>query len=418
MRDSMKFCLPAFPILCFLGCLAAAPAAAQPALPGPPVPIFTKGDSVEVAGVEFFDRIIYLPVSINGLEPFPFVLDTGDGQLTAIDAGLAAKIGLKSTIIGEGGGAGEETVSFGLTDSTTVSFPGLVFRDRPLLTIPLLRMAPHWGKTKEGLIGGDILSTLVTRIDYGKGRLYFHDAASYVYRGPGERIPVTIENNFIFVQAGVLLYGNDEPIPANFLLDTGVRISLFNTPFAKQHDLAGQSPLTTSGITGYGLSGVSRGTAGRVRGVEIGSIRFDAPVMTFSADTAGALAAEDFSGIIGADFLSRFTVVIDYGRSVIYLEKNSSFGEPFEFDMSGIRFTFEGEKFDLFRVFSVFENSPAELAGIEEGDVVKAIDGRPASEFTKDSLRKHLERDGALVVFTIERGGAIRDVGVRLKRMV
>ncbi len=384
----------------------------------PAVPRFERGDSLVVRDVEIFDRIIYFPVSINGSGPFPFVLDTGDGDLTALDDGTATSIALRSTPIGEGGGAGEEAVPFGFADSNAVSMPGLSFAGRPLLTFPVRRMDPHWGKRKDGLFGGDLLSTLVTVIDYERERVVFHDANAYEYKGPGERIPVTMRGNYILVPAQVSLYGAEKPLETVFLLDTGVRLSLFNSPYAKRHGLAAQSPRTLEGVTGFGIGGASKGIVGRVEGIRIGSILFENPVMSFSSDTAGALADTSFAGIIGADFLCRFTVVLDYKRSQIFLEKNAGFGAPFEFDMCGIRFVMEGERFDLLKVFIVYDGTPAALAGIAPGDVVTSIDGRAAGSFTREELREYMLREGKEVRFAIKRGEETKDISLRLKRMI
>ncbi len=232
----------------------------------PATPRFERGDSVEVRGVEIFDRIVYFPVSINGFGPYPFVLDTGAGELSALDEGTALSIGLRSTIVGEGGGAGEEIVRFGLADSTIVSIPGLSFGDRPLLTLPVRRLDAQWGKRKDGLVGGDLLSTLVTRIDYENERVVLHDAAAYEYTGPGERIPVELRGNYIMIPVEVFLYGADAPREAVFLLDTGVRISVFNGPWARKYALAAQSPRTLAGVTGFGIGGASRGIIGGAGG--------------------------------------------------------------------------------------------------------------------------------------------------------
>jgi hypothetical protein len=397
---------------------ALGPVGAGAQQPPPAVPRFDFGDSIDVRDVEMFDRIIYFPVSINGSGPFPFVLDTGAGSFSAIDDGTARSIGIRSTIVGQGGGAGEELVQFGLSDSNTVAIPGLSFVDRPFLTFPMRRMDAQWGKRKDGMVGGDLLSVLVTVIDYDRGRVVFHDASKYEYSGPGERIPVTMLGDYIIVPVDVLLYGADAPIRTRFLLDTGVRISVFSSPFAKEHGLAAQSPKTLSGITGFGIGGASKGVIGRVRGLQIGSFRFENPVMTFSADTSGALSDTTFAGIFCADFLSRFTVVLDYARSQIVLEKGPDFDAPFEFDMSGIRFAFEGERFDTVKVFLVYDGSPAARAGIAAGDLVTAIDGRPAGSFTRDDLRGYMQREGKQVRFTIKRGSETRDVTIRLQRLI
>jgi S1-C subfamily serine protease len=86
--------------------------------------------------------------------------------------------------------------------------------------------------------------------------------------------------------------------------------------------------------------------------------------------------------------------------------------------MCGIRFAMEGKRFDLFKVFSVYEGTPAALAGVAAGDVVTAIDGRAAGNFTREDLREYLQREGEAVRFTIERGDEIRDVTIRLKKMI
>jgi len=224
--------------------------------------------------------------------------------------------------------------------------------------------------------------------------------------------------NYITFRAQVIPYGDTEPFEALFLLDTGVRLSVFNSPFAKKHGLAAQSPRTLSGVTGFGIGGASKGIVGRVKGIRIGSFLFENPVMSFSTDVSGALADTTLAGIIGADFLSRFTVILDYRRSQIFLEKNAGFGAPFEFDMCGIRFVMEGERFDTCKVFSVYEGTPAALAGLAAGDVIESIDGRAAGRFTREALREYLQREGETVRLSIRRGGEAKDVALRLKRVI
>ncbi len=384
----------------------------------PATPRFERGARIEALPVDIFDRIVYLGVEINGVGPFTFVLDTGAGGVSALDRSVADSLRLRLTAMPGGGGAGEETVEINRVDSVAISLPGLSFADRTVFTIPLHRMDPHWGKTKDGLIGGDLLSTLVTRIDYENERIDFDDATSGEYSGPGERIPLTVLDNFLFVEAQVLLYGREEPIDAHFLVDTGVRLSIFNTPYAKRHNLPAQSPRTVTGVTGFGIGGVSKGVVGRVRGIRLGTILIEDPVVDFSIDERGALSDTSFSGIIGADILGRFHVVLDYARSQMVLEKNRFFEEPFEFDMSGIRFVMEGSGFEVLKVFSIFEASPAAEVGVEEGDTVVAIDGREARGFTRETLRAYMEREGEEVRLTIQRSGKTHDVRIRLRRLV
>lgn len=407
------------PLLCGILCVAGVAHVEGQVQPPPPArPHFERGDSAVVSGAELFDRIVYLPVRVNGAGPFPFVLDTGAGAFSALDQTVADSLGLRSELLAKGGGAGNDVVDINRADSLSLALDGVAFPPRTVLAIPLHRMDPHWGKRKDGLVGGDLLSTLVTRIDYRHSTLAFHDAASYEYDGPGEVIPLQIFGNFIFVSARVLLHGREDAVDALLMVDTGVRITTFNSPFSLANGLAKQSPTTVRAVTGFGLGGVSRGIVGRVRGIGIGPILIENPVTIFSTDEGGALADSNFSGIIGADILSRFDVVLDYARQRMHLERNGAFAEPFEYDMSGIRFVMEGRRFEVLKVFSVSDGSPAAAAGVSPGDVVTTIDGRDAAGFTRESLRRHMEREGAEVRLTIRRGDAIMDVGMRLRRLV
>jgi hypothetical protein len=393
--------------------------AQAPAPPAPAKPLFDGGSAVEGLPVDIFDRIIYLPVKVNGTVPLTLALDTGAGNISALDKTVAESMGLDLTMVYRGpGGAGADTIEVFSADSLTIAAPGLSFAARTIFTLPLRRMESHWGKRKDGLFGGDLLSTLVTRIDYENEKVDFHDAASYEYTGPGETIPLEIFGNSIFIRAEVLLYGKEEAVPALLMVDTGMRITVFNGPFAKTNGLPAQSPTTTTGVTGFGIGGVSKGTVGRVRGIRFGSVLIEAPVVNFSIDEGGALADTSFSGILGADILSRFHTVYDYSRSRMVLEKNRFFSDPYNFDMSGIRFVMEGEKFDVLKVFSLFDPSPAAQAGIREGDIVTKIDGRDASSFNRETLREYLEREGNEVRFEIKRGEETKKIAVRLRKMV
>jgi len=397
--------------------LAVAAAFAQPEQPEA-LASFAAGDSAVVSGVEFFEDIIYLPVHVDQSGPLPFVLDTGAGPISALDSEVAASLGIRGTPMGQSGGAGEDRVDVQWLDPVALSIGEVAFAPRAIAGIPLERMDPHWGKRKVGLVGGDLLSRLVTVVDYESRRLVFHDPAGTHGSHAGERVPVEVLGGFLFVRAQVLRHGSDEPVEAFMMLDTGVRTSLFNTPFSAAQGLVAQSPATIAGVTGFGLGGVSRGVVGRVRAIRLGDITIERPVVTFSSDTNGVLASPVFAGIIGADILSRFRVVIDCGRSYVGLERNDRFDEPFEYDMSGIRFVAEGERFDRFRVFFIFPGSPAAEAGLAEGDVVTAVDGRSTREFNRESLGAYLRRDGVSVRFMILRGDRTEEIALNLRRQV
>ncbi len=52
----------------------------------------------------------------------------------------------------------------------------------------------------------------------------------------------------------------------------------------------------------------------------------------------------------------------------------------------------EGKDYQTFRIKNVLENSPASEAGLQQDDVISAIDGRLASGLTLTDLNEMFER--------------------------
>jgi C-terminal processing protease CtpA/Prc len=71
-----------------------------------------------------------------------------------------------------------------------------------------------------------------------------------------------------------------------------------------------------------------------------------------------------------------------------------------------------------YAVSRVFPETPAAEAGVLAGDIIVAVDGRPARDIGTEELRRLLERDGAAVTLRLGRGPENIDVVLRLRRLV
>ena len=81
-------------------------------------------------------------------------------------------------------------------------------------------------------------------------------------------------------------------------------------------------------------------------------------------------------------------------------------------DRSGLWLGRNGGKFE---VFDVVSRSPADLAGIEKGDVITAVDGRPTAQLDLFAVRKELRSSAKeSVSLTIERNSVSRIVPIAL----
>jgi hypothetical protein len=232
-------------------------------------------------------------------------------------------------------------------------------------------------------------------------------------------VRLEVRGDLLFVPASIEMPGHPR-FQGQFLVDTGggYVTAILNAPTAHAMglpDLIQKMILDRSLI---GLGGELRLLVGRAVSISIGSVAIPNPVVYISQDKAGALASTDFDGVIGGEILKRFKVVFDCSRNRLILEPNVHYTEPFEYDMSGIRLRAEGDDLRRFRISQVLQGSPAEEAGLHEGDLLDSIDGTPASGFSLDDIYQMLKRQTREYKMLVKRGNEILSVKITTRRLV
>ena len=98
-------------------------------------------------------------------------------------------------------------------------------------------------------------------------------------------------------------------------------------------------------------------------------------------------------------------MIINYGQQEIHLVPNTHYYDPFDYSYTGIELYYEAGYIIL---GDVARNSPAEAAGLKEGDVVVAINKnfsqnmqlyKAALQNTGDKVNIVVRREGELLVF-------------------
>jgi C-terminal processing protease CtpA/Prc len=115
------------------------------------------------------------------------------------------------------------------------------------------------------------------------------------------------------------------------------------------------------------------------------------------------------------EILRRFKVIVDYSRRRMILEPTAHFAEPYEIDMSGIELVADGD--DLL-IDDVDENSSAAEAGVQGGDILLAINGRPAVEFSLDQIHTMFMQDGKEYLLSLKRNAKVLQIRLKLKRII
>jgi len=231
-------------------------------------------------------------------------------------------------------------------------------------------------------------------------------------------VPVTVEGDGnIFARAQVS-FANRPPLAGKFEVDTGSTGALsLNAPFVRRHGLERAVRAGRTTRMG-GVGGTAEALVARANMVRLGGHELRAPVVRLSRATRGALAAAGADGLLGGEIFRRFRMTVDLTRRRIYLEPNAAFDEPFEEDMSGIELLGDGPDFKTYLIDDVEEGSAAAAAGVEGGDVLVAIDGRAASEFMLDEIRRLFRQDGREYTLDLKRGERAVRARLKLRRVV
>jgi hypothetical protein len=272
------------------------------------------------------------------------------------------------------------------------------------------------GHAFDGILGQDFISQFVVEIDYITSRIVLHDKSKYIYSGQGESIPITLNMAGHPQAAGFILEPGRDPVEGTFALDIGHGGSiLVNRSFVEKNQLLPPAKKTIAAIAGIGVGGESKALIGRVHAFKLGRFAVDNPVVSFSQDVQGAAAAMN---VIGADILKKFKVFLDYGRNRIILEPNSQFADPIEYHKSGLflRSNGSGDQQEI-TVMSTIDNSPASDAGIQKGDALVAIDGRPATEFTLPQINEMLKQE-KLLLLRFKRSEELIEVKLKPRRLI
>ena len=149
-----------------------------------------------------------------------------------------------------------------------------------------------------------------------------------------------------------------------------------------------------------------------IKEVKIGPYKFrNVPVYVFE-DTYNITSYPFLGGLIGNDILRRFNVTLNYGMRHMHLIPNSHFRDPFDYSYSGIELYYYNGQILL---GDVAVGSPAEAAGLKEGDIVVAINTNFSQSL--QVYKAALQNAGERIKIIIERDGKLMQFNVKVKNI-
>lgn len=364
--------------------------------------------------MRFLQKSVEVPFTYEGYlivvegkvndQPARLILDSGAG------AGLftpksAEKLQLKSmgqTLVG---GGGEKLVPAKITNAK-IEIGGAVQEKQLGVILDL----PSGAKAEtDGIVGYPFFRNYVVQIDYAAQKVRFLDPASFIPDPKAQVLPMNLRMNIPEIP------GKIDGLVGELRVDTGYSGTLtFTSPTVTKNALDQKYKKKIETVIGQGVGGATTGEMVRVKSLELGKWVVPNVVTGLSKDKSGALADTGTIALLGGEVLSRFTVTLDYPKGRFYLLPNANFKQPFIFSRVGFSGVFEG---DGYKVMTIAPGGPAEVAGLQKGELVLSLNGKPAKQLGLSGSREVFRQAPGTRVLVRVRSvlGAEREVTLILK---
>lgn len=338
---------------------------------------------------------VWIAAMLNGKGPFFFIIDTGSG-LSFIEDAFAKKQGLEKRPgqkrFGIGGGVSDYSwyVAKDVLLASGIRFPDMVFAG-----------------TREGLLGPELVggfgSGLFTSydsdLDFAKG-----EWRAYTDGRPDFAGLTRIKSRFLKGDQApkIVMDAWVDGFEGDFIMDTGLSraMSLSGRAAAKSGLWDDSRPYAPTEAKGFGAEGIPS------RLVRAGNIRFgehviDGPLVSLNAPGTNS---GDTDGLIGLDAIGGFHLSTRVSDGSLWIAPNGAALKPMGYRLSGLWLE---EKDGRLTISDVGTGSPAAMAGVRKGDVLKGGDMRSWIRATNGPAGKQ-------VTLEVERGGAAQTIAYTL----
>lgn len=344
----------------------------------------------------------------NFKDSLNFILDTGSGGIS-LDSTTAEAFGIvptpsEMTILGI---AGMRKVSFFYNQQ--LRLPGLTIDSLNFHVNNYDILTSVYGEKIDGIIGYSVLSRYIFYLDYDSLRISIYSNGRIKYPRGGwlyEPILRTLPVQTARIKDAVTTN-------SRLLFDIGAGLCLMlNKEFIEDSNFLDKKRVLFS-KEAEGVGGKIDMHLTVIKEVRIGPYRFrSVPVFIFD-DQFNITSYPYLNGIIGNDILRRFNTILNYAKREFYLMPNSHYQDGFDYAYSGIELYFVDNKIIL---GDVAEGSPAETAGLKEGDEVIGINNNISSDLNQYKIA--LQAAGDRVKVIVRRNGELMEFNFKIKSIL
>ena len=401
-----------------------------------------EGVKSQKINFQLINNLIVIPLEINDAK-LNFILDSGVSKPILFNLSDQDSIELKnvSEITINGLGAGEPIKALN-SNGNSFKLKKIENNDQQLFVLidKDINFSPTLGIPIHGIIGFDLFRDFVVDVNYSSGSIKFIDPKYYRHKSSAkiETLPLSIIDRKAYID-GEVSFDDEENVSVKLLVDTGSSDAVWL--FQDLDKGINVPPKHYVDYLGKGLNGNIFGKRTKVRSVKLGNFLLKDAKAAFPDMYSFSSIKDhgDRNGTVGGEILRRFNIVFNYSENEVHLRKNSNFKAPFKFNMSGLELQHNGVRYIAERITDsrgvvkndersfgdvqiLMENrtrlslvpeiivsgiragSPAEEAGLREGDIILAVNGKRIHKYKlQEVLNMINEKEGKKVRVLIER---------------
>jgi hypothetical protein len=337
-----------------------------------------------------------------------FILDTGSGGIsldsTTVDYFHITPTPSDMTILGI---AGIRKVSF--VYNQKLRLPGLTVDSLNFHINNYDILTQVYGEKIDGIIGYSLLNRYIFNINYDSSKISIFSNGRMKYPRGGwlyEPILRTLPVQTARIRDAVATN-------SRFLFDIGAGLCMMlNKDFIEDSNFLDKKRVLYA-KEAEGVGGKVDMHMTVIKEMRMGPYRFrNIPVFVFD-DTFNLTSYPYLSGIIGNDILRRFNLILNYAKREFYFMPNSHYQDGFDYAYSGIELYYIDGQIILGDVAIA---SPAEVAGLREGDVLISINNLLGANIQQ--YKTALQAAGEKVRVIVSRDGKLMEFGFKIKSIL
>jgi Aspartyl protease/PDZ domain len=370
----------------------------------PPSKFITSIPFIQLTG-----GIIIMQAKLDNIaDTLNFILDTGSSGIS-LDSTTADYLKLQPSPSNRTirGIAGIRNVSF--LYNRSLRLPGLTIDSLNFHINDYSILTTVYGERIDGIIGYAVLSRYIVKLDYDSARITFASPGTIRYPRAGYLLKPTIAQ----LVTQPMRVRDDRTINSRFLFDLGAGLCiLFSRDFIDDSSLLDKKRKRWQ-KEGEGLGGKIDMELTIVKEVKVGPYKFrNVPAFIFD-DVYNVTSYPHMGGLLGNDIMRRFNVILNYPGGDIFITPNSHFTDLFDYSYTGLElYLVEGKII----VGDVAAGSPAETAGLKEGDEVVAV-----NKVFNQNLNQYkiaLQNPNEKVKLIILRDGVMEEKEIRVRSIL